>query len=89
MVVFKNLYVLLNPGGVIFGSTIIADSNDSNWLAKRLMKIYNKKGVFTNTEDNIQTMTRLLSEQYEKFELNVVGSAAQFVIHKPKLLNNG
>jgi len=89
MVVFKNLYALLNPGGVIFGSTIIADSNDSNWLAKRLMKIYNKKGVFTNTEDNIQTMTRLLSEQYEKFELNVVGSAAQFVIHKPKLLNNG
>ena len=85
MVVFENLYKLLNPGGVIFGSTIISDSNDSSWFAKKLMKLYNKKGVFCNTGDNIQTLTRILSDQYEKFELNVIGSAAQFVIHKPTL----
>jgi len=83
MVVFENLYQLLNPGGVIFGATIIADSSKSSWLAKKLMKVYNKKGVFCNAGDTIETLENLLSAQYEHFELNVIGSAAQFVIHKP------
>lgn len=82
-VVFENLYKLLNPGGVIFGSTIITDSEESSWIAKKLMKVYNRKGVFSNTEDNIQTLTKILSAKYENFELNVIGSAAQFVIYKP------
>lgn len=85
MVVFESLYQLLNPGGVIFGATIIADSRKSSWIAKRLMKVYNKKGVFCNAGNNIKTLENLLSAQYENFELNVIGSAAQFVIHKPKV----
>ena len=83
MVVFENLYELLNPGGVIFGATIISGSNDSSWFARRLMKVYNNKGVFCNAGDTIETLENLLSAQYEHFELNVIGSAAQFVIHKP------
>jgi len=83
MVVFENLYKLLNPGGVIFGATIISGSDESSWFAKKLMKVYNKKGVFCNTGDNIQTLESLLSAQYENLELNVIGSAAQFVITKP------
>jgi hypothetical protein len=77
----------LNPGGVLFGATIIADSNDSSWFAKKLMEVYNKKGVFCNVGDNIQTLENILSAQYENFELKVIGSAAQFVIHKPTVMN--
>jgi ubiquinone/menaquinone biosynthesis C-methylase UbiE len=87
MVVFENLYQLLNPGGVIFGATIIPDSSNASWIAKKLMKIYNKKGVFCNAGDNIQTFENLLSAQYENVELTVIGNAAQFIIHKPLVMN--
>ena len=47
------------------------------------MKVYNNKGVFCNAGDNIQTLERLLSAKFDNFEVKVIGSAAQFVIHKP------
>ncbi len=81
-IVFDSLYALLNPGGVMFGNTIICDSEQQTWLAKRLMKVYNRKQVFSNTFDTFAAYSDLLTSKYD-VSIAVHGSALQFVIKKP------
>ena len=45
-ILFKHFTEKLNPGGVLFGSTILNTANQGNYFAKKLMKIYNRKGIF-------------------------------------------
>lgn len=82
-VVFDHLFEWLNPGGVIFGCTVIFDSSEKHWLADKIMQIYNRKGVFSNQDDTISAFEQALSKRFENYELKIIGSAAQFIIKKP------
>ncbi len=44
--VFRNLRPYLNDSGVIFGSTILGKNVEAGYLARKLMSVYNKKGIF-------------------------------------------
>jgi hypothetical protein len=44
-VVFENLKVLMNPGGVVFGATLLHDGVRRNWLARQVMDRNNKHGI--------------------------------------------
>lgn len=81
-IVFDSLYQLLNPGGVMFGNTIVCDSEQQTWLAKRLIKVYNHKQVFSNAYDTVAAYTELLTTKYNG-NVKVRGSALQFIIKKP------
>lgn len=83
-VVFDHLYQHLQPGGVIFGTTILGSGIKANYVAKRLMKIYNKKQVFCNAADDLASFKQSLASRYADFSLNVQGCAVMFVIHKPR-----
>ena len=51
-VVFKNLKPLLKENGVIFGSTILGSDCAHNLLGRKLMNLYNRKGIsFSNVSD--------------------------------------
>ena len=42
----------LTPGGVFFGSTILGRDVPHNLLGRRLMRLYNRKGIFSNLADD-------------------------------------
>jgi 2-polyprenyl-3-methyl-5-hydroxy-6-metoxy-1,4-benzoquinol methylase len=79
MVIFDNIKPLLNPGGVIFGSTILNKGVKQNWLTRRFMKRFNENKVFSNLDDDLDTLKKGLEEKFSYSEVKVIGTAALFV----------
>lgn len=77
-VVLENLKPLLNPGGVIFGTTILGQGIQPNFLARRLMALYNKKGIFGNHTDNLADLEAALKPHFQTVETKMVGCVAFF-----------
>ena len=81
-VVFENLQKLLNPGGVLFGSTILGAGVSLNYMAKKLRDYCNSKGYMSNTEDNPQDLRQSLEQYFPHISLTIVGSIALFSARK-------
>jgi 2-polyprenyl-3-methyl-5-hydroxy-6-metoxy-1,4-benzoquinol methylase len=73
-----NLRTHLDPGGVIFGSTILGRGVDHNAIGRTLQRVYNKKGIFSNLEDDAAGLQRALARAAADVEVNVVGVVALF-----------
>lgn len=79
-VVFRNLKPLLNPrGGVIFGTTILGKGVSQNSLAKALLRVYNSKRIFDNTDDNPADLESALQNNFRDYTMRIVGCVAFFV----------
>lgn len=74
----EHLAALLNPGGVLFGTTILGQGVHPNFLAGRLMKVYNAKGIFSNYGDNLDDLDRILRQTFRESQTHVVGCVAFF-----------
>ena len=68
----------LESSGVLFGSTILGRGVAHTRLGRRLMKLYNAKGIFSNAEDDERGLARGLASSLEDVEIEVVGSVALF-----------
>lgn len=77
-VVFANLKPWLNPGGVVFGTTILSQGIRPNFLARRMMTLYNAKAIFSNREDDLPSLEAALKRYFQSYETNVVGCVAFF-----------
>jgi SAM-dependent methyltransferase len=77
-IVFDHLKPLLQPGGVIFGSTIlnggVQHSRVSNWL----MEAYNRRGTFSNREDDLEGLRDVLAARWTHHEVETCGRVALF-----------
>ena len=78
LVVFDHINALLNPGGVVFGSTILNIGVKQNWLTKKFMKNFNNRRIFCNLEDDLSTLEEGLTERFSQSEVKVIGTAALF-----------
>ena len=78
LVVFDHINALLNPGGVVFGSTILNIGVKQNWLTKRFMKNFNERRIFCNLKDDLSTLEEGLTERFSKSEVKVIGTVALF-----------
>jgi methyltransferase family protein len=76
--VFDNLIPLVEQGGMIFGTTILSRGVRHTRVGRKLMRIYNRKGIFSNFEDDLEGMKQVLASRFERFELDVVGAVALF-----------
>ena len=76
--VFDHLRPLLKPGGVIFGSTLLAEGVTRNLLARRLMAVYNRNGIFCNTADSLSALESALRNRFDEVGLRTAGCAALF-----------
>jgi SAM-dependent methyltransferase len=81
--VFTGLAGVLAPGCVVFGSTILAAGPATPRPARALMSLYNRKGVFHNTEDHLGDLDRVLAEAFTEHRLEQVGSAVLFTARRP------
>lgn len=76
--VFDHLRPLLAPGGVLFGSTILAGGVAPNLMARRLMAAYNRKGIFGNRHDTLEALKAALAHRFESWHIDVRGCVALF-----------
>jgi hypothetical protein len=75
---FDHLQALLAPGGVIFGSTILAEGVPRGFAARRLMAAYNRRGVFSNATDSLGELRATLTERFSDVAINTIGCVALF-----------
>jgi SAM-dependent methyltransferase len=77
-VAFDHLKALMNPNAVLFGSTLLQGGVQRSGLAKRLMAVYNKKGIFANEHDDLEGLQHALSSRFRDVSVQVVGCCAVF-----------
>lgn len=77
-VAFDNLKTLMNPGAVLFGSTLLEGGVPRSGFAKRLMDAYNRKGIFSNRQDDLDGLKSALGRRFRDVSVEVVGCAALF-----------
>jgi 2-polyprenyl-3-methyl-5-hydroxy-6-metoxy-1,4-benzoquinol methylase len=77
-VALDHLKALMNANAVLFGSTLLQGGVPRNWLAKRLMSAYSKKGIFSNQHDDLDGLKRALRQRFREVSVEVVGCAAIF-----------
>ncbi|MBI1348933.1 methyltransferase [bacterium] len=77
-VAFDHLRTLMNPRACLFGSTILHQGVPRSWLAQRLMRIYNQKGIFSNQADDLDGLTHALKQRFQHVEVRVQGCVALF-----------
>lgn len=77
-VVFDHLKALMNPSAVIFGATLLQGGVPRRALARGLMAAYNRKGIFSNQDDDLETLKRELGQRFRDVSVEVVGCAALF-----------
>ncbi len=77
-VVLDHVKALMTPNAVLFGSTLLQGGVDRSRLAKRLMAVYNRKGIFSNEADDLECLTQELRKRFRDVSVELVGCAALF-----------
>ena len=77
-IVFDHLKALMNPNAVLFGATLLHGGVARSWLARRLMALYNRKGIFANERDDLAGLQHALARRFRDVSIEVVGCAALF-----------
>lgn len=80
--VVRNLAERLKPGGVLFGSTILGRGVRHNSLGRILMRLYNRRGIFANLEDDRDGLEHGLAAQVGSVEVEDVGAVALFAARR-------
>ena len=77
-VVFQHLKTHIAPDGVIYGATILGDSTNHNALGRKLMALYNRKGIFGNRNDTQQALEQQLCLHFREVQVVLCGKVALF-----------
>ena len=81
---FDTVRPCLRDDGVVFGATILAGGVPTTAAARALMRVYNRKGVFSNAADTLPELRAALDRRFWSVEITVVGCVALFVAREPR-----
>ncbi|KAJ3556160.1 hypothetical protein NM688_g2177 [Phlebia brevispora] len=84
--VLSRLAPVLARDGTLYGATILGKGVSHNWFGRRLMGLYNKKGIFGNTEDSVEGLTEALKHYFEEVDVKVIATVALFVAKRPRVV---
>ncbi|MGE5260651.1 MAG: class I SAM-dependent methyltransferase [Actinomycetota bacterium] len=73
-----HLKPLMHPRAVLFGATILGRGVTPNAAARKLLDLYNAKGVFNNREDDFESLSEGLRRRFGEVELERQGCVALF-----------
>jgi SAM-dependent methyltransferase len=76
--VFQNIMPLLNPGGVVFGTTFLYEGIKSNPLAKYMFWWTNLLGFMTNKQDSMDGLAQNLRRYFSESHIESRGCGALF-----------
>lgn len=77
-VLLDHLQPHLAEEGTVFGATILQGDAPRSALARKLMAIYNGKGVFSNEQDTRETLESELSARFSSVNIRMIGCVALF-----------
>ncbi len=77
-VIFDHCREVLAPGGVVFGGTVLNGGVRHTPWSRRLMDKYNRTGVFTNLDDDLDGLKRELTARFAEVDVHVVGTVGLF-----------
>lgn len=77
-VIFDHLRPLMNANARLFGATLLHHGVVRSWAARRLMSVYNRKGIFSNQQDDLATLERELQRRFDDVKVEVLGCGALF-----------
>ena len=83
MVAFDTVRPLLHPDGVVFGATLLSSGAKHSAAARSLMRLYNRKGVFSNRDDTAEALRAGLEKRFSQVKIEIVGCGALFTAHGP------
>ena len=78
LVAIDHLTPLMQRGAVLFGATVLGRGIAPNAAAKMLLDLYNAKGVFSNREDDLASLTDGLRQRFGRVEIETKGLVALF-----------
>ncbi len=81
-VVFDHLKSLLNPGGIIFGSTFLFKDIKRNFLETQWSIFFNKIGAFNNKEDSYEELREVLKQQFSEYSITMIRCVGLFWARK-------
>jgi ubiquinone/menaquinone biosynthesis C-methylase UbiE len=81
-VVFENMKAVLNPGGTLFGCTVLAKGVKRSLAGRLAMAFSNAIRSLTNKEDDLDGLKRNLAECFPESSVRVVGCVALFSARK-------
>jgi SAM-dependent methyltransferase len=81
-VVFKHAKEVMNPGAVLFGSTILREGIKRSARATFAIKYANKKGYMANLNDRLEDLVEGLRGIFPDSGVNVIGYEALFWARK-------
>ena len=76
---------MLNPGGVLFGATLLGKDVQAGWLARSAMKRFNAARIFCNRDDSLAGLHEALTMRFTDVSVRVIGCIALFAAKKPIL----
>ena len=78
LVAVDHLRPLMGDDAVLFGATILGHDIAPNFAARRLLDLYNAKGVFNNREDDLTSLSNSLKQRFGRVEIETQGCVALF-----------
>ncbi|HMG45812.1 MAG TPA: class I SAM-dependent methyltransferase [Acidimicrobiales bacterium] len=76
--VFAHVTPYVEPGGVVFGATILRGGVRRTPPARVLMAAYNRRGILHNRGDSLDGLTTALDAAFDSHTVDVVGCVALF-----------
>ncbi len=78
-----NLKTHLAPSGILYGATILGDDAGHNGFGRRLMALYNRKGIFGNKTDSLDALAAMLRRHFPQVDVRRQGKVALFTAVSP------
>ena len=80
----RNVAAVLVPDGVLFGSTVLGNSEQHTPQARAILWAFNRQGAFDNLGDTEEGLHEILEQSFQTVEINVTGSIAHFTASHPR-----
>jgi ubiquinone/menaquinone biosynthesis C-methylase UbiE len=77
-IVFENLKTLLNPGGVLFGTTLLYRGVKRSIQATWCFHWLNLMGIMTNKQDDVEGLKQNLTRHFAESGIEIIGCGALF-----------
>jgi len=77
-IALAHLKALLNPGGVLFGATVLNGGVPVSPVARVLLCFFNARNTLSNSRDHVDGLRAALESQLHDVRIDVVGSVALF-----------
>jgi len=80
----RNCASVLTTEGVLFGGTILGTKARHTPQARLILRLFNRRGALDNLDDTEEGWQKILEEYFQRVEIDVEGSGANFVATGPR-----